>query len=61
MDRDRGYGFLDYDGGQSVFLHVSEVLDGDFKGVNVGAKFEFHLGFGEKGMLASKAKIIAER
>jgi cold shock CspA family protein len=61
VDRDRGYGFLDYDGGQSVFLHVSEVLDGDFKGVNVGAKFEFHLGFGEKGMLASKAKIIAER
>ena len=60
LDRERGYGFLDYDGGQSVFLHVSEVLDGDFQGVNMGAKFEFNPGFGEKGMFASKAKIIAE-
>ena len=61
LDRDRGYGFLDYDGEQSVFLHISEVLEGDFQNADPGAKFEFDLGFGEKGMFAMRAKVVANQ
>ena len=60
LDQERGYGFLDYDGEQSVFLHFSQVEEGDVRRVNTGAKFEFDLGFGEKGMFAINAKFLAD-
>ena len=59
LNQEKGYGFLDYDGGQSVFLHFSEVAEGDMIQVSIGTKFEFDLGFGEKGMFATKAKVVA--
>ena len=59
LDQNRGYGFLDYDE-QSVFLHISEVVEGDLNPADVGTKFEFDLGFGEKGMYAIRAKVVAE-
>ena len=61
QDHQRGYGFLDHDSDQSVFLHISEVLEGDLKPESIGAKSEFDLGFGEKGMFAMRAKVVTHK
>ena len=59
LDHERGYGFIDYDGGQTVFLHFSEVEVGKVNHLMKGTNLEFDLGFGKEGMFARKAKVLA--
>ena len=50
---------MDYDRGESVFLHFSEVAAGEICQLMEGAKLEFDIGFGEKGMFARRAKVLS--
>lgn len=59
IDHVKGYGFLDYDQGQSVFLHLSQVSADEVGQLESGTILEFDLAFGEKGMSARRAKVVS--
>jgi len=45
----RGYGFLEHEGGEDVFVHYSAVQGEGFKSLEQGDKVEFEIEQGEKG------------
>lgn len=45
----RGYGFLEQEGGEDVFVHYSAVQGEGFKSLEQGDKVEFEIEQGEKG------------
>ncbi len=45
----RGYGFLEHEGGEDVFVHYSAVQGEGFKSLEQGDKVEFEIEEGEKG------------
>ena len=45
----RGYGFLEHEGGEDVFVHYSAVQGEGFKSLEEGDKVEFEIEQGEKG------------
>ena len=45
----RGYGFLEHEGGDDVFVHYSAVQGEGFKSLEQGDKVEFEIAEGEKG------------
>ena len=54
----KGYGFIEREGGDDVFVHYSEISGDGFKSLDEGQKVEFTVADGDKGLQAtSVAKI----
>ena len=54
----KGYGFIEREGGDDVFVHYSEITGDGFKSLDEGQKVEFTITDGDKGLQAtSVAKI----
>jgi CspA family cold shock protein len=54
----KGYGFIEREGGDDVFVHYSEITGDGFKSLAEGQKVEFTVADGDKGLQAtSVAKI----
>ena len=51
----KGYGFIEQDAGDDLFVHHSEVEGGHLK---PGETVEFEVGEGRKGPCATKVKIL---
>ena len=51
----KGYGFIEYEGGEDVFAHYSEIADGGtgFRFLERGAEVEFEITDGERGPRAT--------
>jgi len=49
----KGYGFIEQDGGDDVFVHFSCISMEGFKTLAEGQAVEFELKSGEKGLAAS--------
>ena len=49
----KGYGFIEIDGGDDVFVHYSSIQSGGFKSLKQGATVEFEVTDGEKGPQAA--------
>ncbi len=46
---DKGFGFIEREAGEDVFVHFSSIRGDGYKSLNEGQKVEFTLGTGQKG------------
>jgi CspA family cold shock protein len=49
----KGYGFIQQEEGEDIFVHYSDVKDEGYKSLNEGQKVEFEVTSGPKGPKAS--------
>jgi CspA family cold shock protein len=54
----KGFGFIEQDGGQDVFVHHSEIQAQGFKSLDEGARVTFEVTEGAKGPAATNVTQI---
>lgn len=54
FNNEKGYGFLEYDGVEDIFVHYSQIEMDGYKTLNEGDEVEFNLLKTEKGLQAGK-------
>ena len=52
----KGYGFIEQDNGEDVFVHYSEITGGGFKSLSEGDRVVFEIGEGKKGPAAQNVE-----
>ena len=57
----KGYGFINSDKGEEIFVHYSEIKSDGFKKLKRGEKVEFILDNGDKDLLARDVTIVESR
>ena len=50
----KGYGFIERDGTDDVFVHYSAIQSDGFRTLNEGQRVEFSVEMGEKGLQANE-------
>ncbi len=59
FNADKGFGFISQgEGKDDLFVHYSEIQGGGFRTLEDGAKVEFEITQGKKGLQASAVTII---
>lgn len=58
FDADRGFGFISRDGGNDVFVHVSNIQVGEAATLTEGQDVEFEIGPGRKSDEAKNVRKI---
>lgn len=52
----KGYGFIQQDGGEDVFVHHSAIQGGGFRSLSEGDRVEFEVVQGPKGLQAANVR-----
>jgi CspA family cold shock protein len=55
----KGYGFIEREGGEDVFVHFSAIQAEGYRNLNEGQKVEFSIEQGPKGLQASNVTLIS--
>jgi CspA family cold shock protein len=58
FSNEKGYGFIQQDGGEDVFVHFSEIQGDGYKSLAEGQRVEFEVAQGNKGLQASGVRAI---
>ena len=53
---EKGFGFIEREGGADVFVHQSEIMTEGYRNLNEGQQVEFEITQGPKGLQASQVK-----
>lgn len=54
----KGYGFIEQENGEDIFVHHSEIVGSGFKSLSEGDKVSFEVGRGKKGLAAQNVSKI---
>ena len=54
----KGYGFIEQDNGDDIFVHHSEIIGSGFKSLSEGDRVTFDIGEGRKGPAAQSVSKI---
>ena len=54
----KGYGFIEYEGGEDVFVHFSAIQGEGYRSLAEGAEVEFEIVSDAKGPRADKVTVI---
>ena len=54
----KGYGFIEQDNGEDIFVHHTEILGSGFKTLSEGDRVTFDVGEGKKGPAAQNVEKI---
>ncbi|MEK6256174.1 MAG: cold shock domain-containing protein [Chloroflexota bacterium] len=54
----KGYGFLERDNGEDVFVHYSAIQGDGFRSLDEGARVEFNVTQGDKGPQAEDVVLL---
>jgi CspA family cold shock protein len=58
FDERKGFGFIEMDGGEDVFVHYKSIQAGGFKTLQEGQRVSFDLQQGKNGPAAENVKSI---
>jgi len=60
FDAKKGYGFIELEGSDDIFVHYSDILDEGYKLLKDGQKVEFEIEKDDQGEKARNVKKIEE-
>lgn len=55
---EKGYGFIEVEGGEDLFVHYSEITGEGFRTLEEGSEVEFEIVEGKKGKQASRVEVV---
>ena len=58
FDEKRGYGFIEKEEGDDIFVHYTAIQDSGFKTLYEGQHVSFEIANGQKGLAASNVKVM---
>jgi len=59
FDNKKGYGFIEREGGDDIFVHFSAISSDGYKSLTEGQKVQFEIVDGPKGKQAANVTIAA--
>ena len=58
FNAEKGFGFIQQEGGADVFVHYSAIQTGGYKSLTEGQKVEFDVEAGPKGQQAANVRVL---
>ena len=58
FSNEKGYGFIEREGGEDVFVHHSKIAMSGYRSLSEGQRVEFELERTDKGMQATNVQVI---
>ena len=58
FDEQKGFGFIEREGGPDVFAHYSAISSTGYKSLNEGQRVEFNVTQGQKGPQAESIAVV---
>lgn len=58
FDEKRGYGFIEKEEGDDIFVHYTAIQDSGFKTLYEGQRVSFDIENGQKGLAATNVKVM---
>lgn len=56
-EKNKGFGYIKSNDGEMVFLHITGIIQGDPKTIEIGQEVQFVIAAGVKGPQAAKVKL----